>query len=220
MFEKYKAQKAEEKSNAEVARSLSAKRAAEKDTADQISELQELISLASGNSSASVDALILKKDEIGLAQITNVGLIEDRKGAGQWKGSSQGVSFPIGRVAGRSVRYRVGATRGHYVQGAPVPTAIDRGTLSITNHRIVFQGSKKSSECLFSKLLGIQHGVGALSISVSNRQKPTNVHFGDKLDDWVSNRLSIALALFNDDASEILSQLQAQVVELESGKNE
>ena len=123
MFEKYKAQKAEEKANAEEARALSAKRAAEKDTADQISELQELISLASGNSSASVDALILKKDEIGLAQITNVGLIEDRKGAGQWKGSSQGVSFPIGRVAGRSVRYRVGATRGHYVQGAPVPTA-------------------------------------------------------------------------------------------------
>jgi hypothetical protein len=95
---------------------------------------------------------------------------------------------------------------------------VDRGTLTITNQRIVFQGSKKTAECAFSKLLGIQHGTGGLTISVSNRQKPTVVYFGNALDDWVANRLSIALALFNGDSAEIVTQLQSQIAELESQK--
>jgi hypothetical protein len=67
-------------------------------------------------------------------------------------------------------------------------------------------------------LLGIQHGAGGLSISVSNRQKPTVVHFGTSLDDWVSNRLSIAMALFNGDAGEVATQLKSQIAELEAAK--
>ena len=218
MFGAHREKKAREAAEVAAQQAQAKKDAELEEWNAQMQELQFLLSVASGHSASGATALILKKDEVAVAQITNVGLIEDRKGAGQWQGASQGVWFPIGHIAGRPIRYRVSGTRGHYVQGAPVPTAVDSGTLTITNQRIVYQGSKKTAECTFAKLLGIQHGAGGLSISVSNRQKPTVVHFGTALDDWVSNRLSIAMALFNDDAGEIATQLQAQIAELEAAK--
>jgi hypothetical protein len=70
------------------------------------------------------------------------------------------------------VRYRVGASRGHYVRGAPAPTAIDTGTAFITNKRVIFEGSRQTRECNFTKLIGVQHddAVGATTLSVSNRE--------------------------------------------------
>ena len=140
MFDHLREMRTQKHAAAEAAAAEVAKRALEAERAAQIAELQALLSLAQGESSPMVDALLMKKGEIGVAQIGNAGLIEEVKGAGHWSGSSQGVSLPIGKIAGRSVRYRVGATRGHYVQGVPVATAVDVGTLSITNQRIVYQG--------------------------------------------------------------------------------
>ncbi len=211
MFDHLREKRARKHAAAEAAAAEVAKRALEAERAAQIAELQALVSIAHGESSPMVDALLMKKGEIGVAQIGNAGLIEEVKGAGHWSGSSQGVSLPIGKIAGRSVRYRVGATKGHYVQGVPVATAVDVGTLSITNQRIVYQGSKKSVECLFSKLLGIQHAPGGITLSVSNRQKTTTIQFGAAIDDWVNNRLGIALALFNDDVEETVHQLEEQI---------
>jgi hypothetical protein len=218
VFEKHKEERALKQAQEEQAQAAAKQAAALAEWTAQVQEVRGLLAVASGQSVRGATSLILKKDETSVAEITNVGFIEDRKGAGQWKGASQGVSFPIGHIGGRTVRYRVSGSRGHYVQGAPIPTAVDRGTLTITNQRIVFQGSKKTAECAFSKLLGIQHGTGGLTISVSNRQKPTVVYFGNALDDWVANRLSIALALFNGDSAEIVTQLQSQIAELESQK--
>jgi hypothetical protein len=216
MFDHLREKRAQKHAAAEAAAAEIAKRAQEAERTAQIAELQALVSIAQGESSPMVDALLMKKGEIGVAQIGRAGLIEEVKGAGHWSGSSQGVSIPIGKIAGRSVRYRVGATKGHYVQGVPVATAVDVGTLSITNQRIVYQGSKKSVECLFSKLLGIQHAPGGITLSVSNRQKTTTVQFGAALDDWLSNRLSIALAMFNDEVGEAVTQLESQIKELEA----
>ncbi|MBW4030700.1 MAG: hypothetical protein HIU57_08560 [Acidobacteria bacterium] len=218
MFEAHKEKKAAEAARAAAQQAQAERTAAMKEWTDQMTELQNLLAVATGERASDDTALMLKKGEVEVAGITNVGLIEERKGAGQWKGASQGVSFPIGHVAGRTVRYRVGQTRGHYVQGSPVATAVDTGTLTITNQRIVYQGSNKSAECAFPKLLGIQHGAGALTIAVSNRQKPTVVHFGELLDDWVSNRLTIALALFNGDGDSVVSQLRTQIAELDAKK--
>lgn len=53
---------------------------------------------------------------------------------------------------------------------------------------------------------------------MSNRQQPMGAHFGTHLDDWVSNHLSIAMALFNGDAGDTVTPLQAQIAELEAAK--
>jgi hypothetical protein len=218
MFEARKEKKAFERAQVEQQEAESRQQAALADWNGQVNELQYLLAIASGNSSPSVTNLMMKPGEIGVAQITNVGLIEDRKGAGQWKGTSQGVSFPIGKVAGRNVRYRVGANKGHYVQGAAVPTQVDNGTMTFTSQRIVYQGAKKTAECTFAKLLGIQHSGDGMIISVSNRQKPTAIYYGGRIDDWVTNRLSVALALYNGDADETKAQLQSQIDELQTSK--
>ena len=185
---------------------------------EQVHELQYLLEIAQGQNRPSYDNLILKPGEAGVFRVSGVGLIEERKGAGHWQGASQGISFPIGKVAGRPVRYRVGETRGHYVSGPPVPTAVDEGVMTITTQRIVYQGAAKTAECPYVKLLGIQHAPGVITISVSNRQRPTVLHFGAGLDAEVSNCLSVAMSIFNGEADQAAAQLQSQIAELQTSK--
>ncbi len=144
MFEKHKERLAERARDAALAEEAR-KTAHQQDErqaklamwAHHLEDLKSLLATASGNSAVSDVAVMLKHDEIAVAQATNISLIEDRRGAGQWQGASQGVSFPIGKIAGHSIRYRVGSSRGHYIQGASVATAVDVGTLTITNqHRV------------------------------------------------------------------------------------
>lgn len=125
-------------------------------------------------------------------------------GTSYYEGRSSGVSVPVGHV-----RYRVGASQGHYVQGAPVTTAIDTGTLHITNKRVVFQGKKQTGECSFAKLIGFQHddAAGTTTFSVSNRQKPTTVHYGPKLSGAFQFRLDLALAHYRGTVTELKDRL-------------
>jgi hypothetical protein len=154
-------------------------------------------------------ALLLKAGEAEFAKVTNVGLIEERRGPGSWQGRSSGVSIPVGSLGGRSVRYRVGATRGHYVEGTPHPTAIDTGTVFITNQRVVFQGQHQTRECLFSKLLGYESSDdGSTTFSVSNRQKPVTIHYGAPLNGWVRLRLDLAVAHARNQLPALVERLQ------------
>jgi hypothetical protein len=81
-----------------------------------------LIEVAEGFDGSSTDEIMLKPEEALFYEVTNCALVEERRGKGTYEGGSTGVSIPIGSLGGRSVRYRVGASRGHYVQGAPVAT--------------------------------------------------------------------------------------------------
>jgi hypothetical protein len=146
--------------------------------------------------------------------------VEDRRGRGTYTGGSHGVSIPVGSIGGRSVRYRVGATRGHYVQGDPTPTAIDSGNVFITNKRVIFQGAKQTRECLFSKLIGVEHDdqEGSTVISVSNRQKPTTLHYGPKIAGWFDFRTDFALAQFKGTVPQLILQLQTELASIEQAK--
>ena len=84
----------------------------------------------------------------------------------EWRGGSQGVSFPIAK----GVRYRVGSTRGHLVTIGTQLQVADTGVLAVTNQRAVFLGATKTAEMLYSKLIGLQQYSDAISFSVSNRQ--------------------------------------------------
>lgn len=181
---------------------------------EEVRELAVLYSISSGQSSASVDGLVMKAGEIGVYGMSGASLVEERRQQGHYVGGSQGVSFPIGKVGNRPIRYRVGAYRGHYVPGPVEPTVIDHGEFSITSQRIVFRGSSKTSECLFLKLLAIDEFAGGLRISVSNRQKPTTVEFPASLSDRIHGRLTIALALFHGEAEQVKQQLNEQYEQL------
>jgi hypothetical protein len=192
----------------------------------QLAQWQELhdstahaLALAQGFNGESSTQLMLKANEAVFATVTNAGLIEERRGAGHYTGASSGVSIPIGSIGGHAVRYHVGATRGHYVQAPPVPTAIDQGTVFITNQRVVFQGGHQTRECSFAKLIGFQHtNDGATVFSVSNRQKATVIHYGTEIAGWFDFRLDLALAHFKGTVPALVAQVQAQLAQLEAAR--
>lgn len=87
-----------------------------------------------GLTSKEIDrvSVALKPGERVYAIIVGARLIERRPMGGSWQGRSRGVSV---RVPGtKSMRYRVGATKGAYVRGADSPTEIYAGTAAITDN--------------------------------------------------------------------------------------
>ena len=180
----------------------------------------EMLQLAQGFTGSASDEIMLAGGEAVFYQVTGCSLVEERRGAGHYQGGSTGVSIPIGSLGGRTVRYRVGANRGHYVQGAPTATAIDTGTVFITNKRVVFQGGKQTRECAFAKLIGFQHddGGGSTTFSVSNRQKPTTVHYGPNLSGSFDFRLDLAMAHFKGTVADLVNQLKLDLAQVEAAR--
>ena len=209
MFQKHRAEKAAEQQQS----ALTAWQ-------EQRDGYAHLLDVAQHFSGAATDEIMLKPGEALFYKVTGTGLIEDRAGKGHYQGGSTGVSIPIGTVHGRSVRYRVGVNRGHYVAAARGPTAIDSGTTYITNQRVVFQGAKQTRECLFAKLIGASRddGAGETTLSVSNRQKPTTIHYGPAISGNFGFRLELALAHFKGTVAELVAQMQARLGEIEAAR--
>jgi hypothetical protein len=141
-------------------------------------------------------------------------LIEPRRGAGHWVGGSTGLSV---RVPGtRSMRYRVGATRGHFVQGEERPTPIDTGVVVITNQRAVFMGSKQTREWLWAKLIGVIHSSDApwTAISVSNREKTSGFLYDDEHSDDIRFRLDLAISRALGTTDELVAQIEGELAAL------
>jgi hypothetical protein len=164
--------------------------------------------------------LMLAPGEVVFYKVTGTSLVEDRRGAGHYQGHSAGFSVPLASIGGHAVRYRVGASKGHYVQGAMKPTAIDTGTVYITNKRVIFQGSRQTRECAFAKLIGFRHdpAQGSTTLSVSNRQKPTTIHYGPKLSGSFDFRLDLALAHFKGTVDQLVRQLQDELARIDGGR--
>ena len=180
----------------------------------------KLLQTAQTFNGTSASELMLTPGEAVFYKVTGASLIEDRKSPGHYQGGSRGVSVPVGSIGGRAVRYRVGASHGHYVQGASKPTAIDTGTLYITNKRVIFQGGKQTRECTFAKLLGFHHDdrEGSTTFSVSNRQKPTTIHYGPQLSASFDFRLDLALAHFKGTVPQLVSQLRTELARIDTDR--
>jgi hypothetical protein len=86
----------------------------------------------------------------------------------QWVGGSQGFSFPIGHTG---IRYRVGSFRGHPVEQQSLGR-LDTGTLVVTNQRLAFIGSTKSTSVVFAKLLHVECYSDALAVFLEGRENP------------------------------------------------
>lgn len=216
MFEKFKARRLQEqaqKAQQDYQRRLTAWQAARDDQAHLI----ELAKDFTGDTTN--DEIVLKPGEALIGSLTNASLVEDRRGPGHYAGSYSGVSIPVGSIGGHSVRYHVGGSRGHYVPGEPAPTAIDTGTVFITDQRVVFAGARQTRECLFSKLVSFHHDPdGTTTFSVSNRQKATVIHYGASAAGWFDFRLDLAVARFRGTVPELVSQLQADEAAIEAAK--
>jgi hypothetical protein len=115
------------------------------------------------------------------------------------------------------VRWHVGGTRGHTVQGEERPTPIDSGTVTITDQRVVFQGAKQAREWDYTKLLGYQHDprLPWTAIQVSNRQKVSGVLYDNEHAEEFHFRLALALAHYHQDVAGFAQHLQAEIADHE-----
>lgn len=177
----------------------------------------QLIDVAEHFEGTGAENILLQPGEAVFYQVAGAGLIEERRGPGHYEGRSQGVSLPIATIGGRSVRYRAGANKGHFVQGDPTPTAIDTGTVFITNQRVIFQGGNQTRECAFANLIGLVHddAGGSTTFSVSNRQKPTTVHYGRGISGAFDFRCDLALAHFRGTVDAFVADLKKELDELD-----
>jgi hypothetical protein len=210
MFEKWKARKAEHA--AEVAAQRSTQReAAWEQTDRQLAVLIERARAAAAGSFAAVDSSVpLKAGEHALLDLAGVSLVEPRRGPGHWQGGNQGVSVHVPGT--KSMRYRIGATHGSYVQGEEHPTPIDTGTLTITDRRAVFVGAQQTREWAWSKLVGFHDdNVSAWTgIAVSNRQKISGVAYPVAEAASVRLGLELAAALGNGTVDSFIADLEAE----------
>ncbi len=169
---------------------------------------KELIQTTQTFEGLNSSELVLGPGEAVFYTVNGAALIEDRRGAGHYEGRSSGISIPVGSLGGHTVRYRVGANCGHYVQVTPTPIATDTGTVFITNKRVIFQGRKQTRECAFAKLIGFHHdaAAGTTTFSVSNHQKPTTVRYGPQLSGAFQFRLDLGLAHYRGSVNELLQR--------------
>ena len=110
------------------------------------------------------------------------------------------------------MRYRVGGTRGTFVQGEEHPTPIDTGTLTITDHRAVFLGAQQTREWAWSKLVGFHDDevTAWTGIAVSNRQKISGVAYPPAAAASVRLTLELAAAIGNGTVDHLVADLEAE----------
>ena len=144
-------------------------------------------------------------------------LVEPKKGPGQWKGRSQGVSMPI---PGTRLRYRVGASKGSFQQGEEKPSPVDTGTFTVTSVRAIFAGQKQSREWAWSKLLSVTHyDPGWTAIAVSNRQKISGVGVDSANRELFEFWIDLAVARATGDIESLEEDCQSDVDQLREQLN-
>jgi HIRAN domain len=214
MFEKQK-QAREEKARAKSAAVAAGRRAHdEQELASLVDRLDTVKNYTGVRAGEGVEIpIVLKRDERMLASLQGAALIEPRRGAGKWEGKSQGLSV---RVPGtKSMRYRLGATRGHYVQGEERPTPIDTGTFTITDRRAVFAGENQTREWAWAKLISVTHASDLpwTAISVSNRQKTSGVLYDAAHADIVRFWLDLGIARGTEGVDALEADLQGAIAQ-------
>ena len=177
------------------------------------------LSLAQTFHGQAGDGLLLKPGEAEFARITDVGLVEERRGAGSWQGHSSGVSIPVGSLGGRSVRYRVGATAATTCRARRTPRRSAPARCSSRTSGSSSRGSARPASAAFAKLLGYESSDdGSTTFSVSNRQKPVTIHYGSKLNGWVRLRLDLAVAQARDQVPALVERLQQGLAAIDAAR--
>ncbi|GAA1970510.1 DUF2510 domain-containing protein [Microbacterium deminutum] len=126
----------------------------------------------------------------------------------------QGVSIPVGNIGGHAIRYNIGQTHGHIESSSPTPTIVDQGHVAITTSRIIYVG-KTTLEHRFDRLVSYEPvNANEFVLSVTNRQKSTQIHLEREAAIQFAEMLEIAVADYRGTREELITELRASVAQI------
>jgi hypothetical protein len=158
---------------------------------------------------------MLKVDEFPVASVQGCGYIELVRAPSQHTGGYGGVSFPIFG----NIRLNTGRFGGQTIPGAESMNMTDQGTALITNERVMFQGSIRTHEWKFSKMMGMSHQPGGITtFAMTTAGKPAGFGYGDAVAPLVQFRLEFAAAIALGTLERFRGELQVEKDKHESEK--
>jgi len=187
----------------------------------EINELKETIEFFSNYENqyneAQPGGVIAKKDEHVIAIVSEVGLIESRRGPTQFQGGSTGVSFRLTK----RISVRKSGMRGRAEAGEETPTVIDQGKFVISDQRAVFVGTKQSREFEWDNLLSYEMQMlgkknAILYLPVSNRQKVSGIASDLAAMEQVHQRVAFGVAVATGRKADFMKLLEAELGEVEA----
>ena len=157
--------------------------------------------------------VVFKAGERVFMVVTGASLVEPRSSGGQWVGQMQGVSVHVPGT--RSARYRIGASKGHFVREPEKPTPIDTGVAAITDKRVTFAGAKQARECVWTKVIAVEHQDTAAwtAIAVSNRQKVSGLGYDEEHAGDIRQCLDLAEAVATDTVGALVADFETERAE-------
>jgi hypothetical protein len=111
-------------------------------------------------------------------------------------------------------------TKAKKAPGEEAPAAVDNGAATITDRRVVFQGTTRKREWAFDKLLGY-HNDGRVPLTlfhVANRQKISGLLYERAQAEEVHLRLALALAHYEGTVDAMLSHVERQLAVHEASR--
>ena len=157
-------------------------------------------------------SVLLKKGERIYAALPRVTLIEASVAAAGQLGTDSGFSFH----GMRSIGANRGSTPANPTSVPEGMRVVDHGSVTVTDRRVAFQGSKKGREWALAKLQGIEHSSTQpyTLIQVTNRQKISGILYPLAYATAWRFNLALALAVFNNDRQRLVAGLEGERQEL------
>ena len=90
----------------------------------------------------------------------------------------------------------------------------DGGRVYVTDKRVIYTSTKQNREWACAKLVDMHNENGITFMAVTNRQKTSGFVYGDAIADAVEDRVTLALALFDDEVETLVSNLRDEAREL------
>jgi hypothetical protein len=145
-------------------------------------------------------------------------LVEPRNRPERWSAGYTGFSFRLARA----VRYRAATGTAKKEPGEEAPAAVDTGVATVTDRRVVFQGSRRRREWAFDTLVGY-HNDGRVPLTlfhVSNRQKVSGVLYDRNSAEELHFRLALALAHHGGTVDDYVNHIERQLAVHEASRPE
>lgn len=160
--------------------------------------------------------IVARRDEHVIAVVSEIGLIESRRGPTQFRGGSTGVSFRLTK----RIAIRQSGLRGRAIQGEETPTVIDIGRFIVTDQRAVFVGGKQSREFDWDKLLSyeiqsLNKKNSIIYLPVSNRQKVSGVAADTASMESLYQRVAFGVAVATGRKDTFIETLKRELTEAE-----